>query len=174
MQCISMFNIQWSSKCILASLFCCQCGQFIKVWPVCLYTILYYPPTWREQSAISHICNLFVKALFEISKKHFKEAERTKIEVLDINFPETFIWLFFVFPACLWFPALGCGNSRWQTVHLRQWWIWPSGSKVNIQQDAARKGGCPRGISCGTGKKWTVLFVFIPKQMMISLPSETR
>lgn len=80
----------------------------------------------------------------------------------------------FLFPACLWFPALGCGNSRWETVHLRQWWIWSSGSKINIQQDAAWEGGCPRGISCGAGKKRTV-FVFILKlRRRYSLHSEIR
>lgn len=69
---------------------------------------------------------------------------------------------FFLFPACLWFPALSCGNGRWEAVHLWQRWIWSSGSKVNIQQDAAWKGGCPRGIPCGAGTKW-IEFVFILK-----------
>lgn len=61
--------------------------------------------------------------------------------------------LLLLLPAGLRFPSLGRGDRRWETVHLRQWGIWPPGSQVNIQQDAARAGGCSRGISCRPGKR---------------------
>lgn len=64
------------------------------------------------------------------------------------------LFFFFPLPACLWLQAFSCGNSRWEVVHLWQWRIWSSGSKVNIQQDAAWEGGCLRGIPCRTGEKW--------------------
>lgn len=65
--------------------------------------------------------------------------------------------------ARLWFPALRCSHRRWEAVHLWQRRVRSFGSKVDIQQDAARESGRTGGIPCGAGERRCWLFALRPK-----------
>lgn len=75
------------------------------------------------------------------------------LKTSEYEYSTTLIMLCLLCSARLWLPALRRRHSRWEAVHLRQWWIRSSGSKVNVQQDAAWKGDCTGGISCWTSRQ---------------------